>query len=106
MSKEWSILFEVSSGCHMIDEPLTNISENAERLRESDVVSVDDETVHTSKVSDRLSCWYVSRSIEIPSFIQSIGSCMGLMEVKIRTLIIPSFIEDIDGLHGHISIEK
>jgi hypothetical protein len=89
MSKEWSTLFEVDSGGQLIDESLIEIFENAARMRESNIVSVDEETMKISKISDRLFSFYVLRSIEIPSFIQSIGSCMRLMEMQIGMLIIP-----------------
>jgi hypothetical protein len=105
MSKEWSILFEVDCGCYLINEPLTDIFENAERLRERNVLNVDNKMMKISKISDRLFCLYVLQSIEIPSFIQSIGSCMRLMKMKIEILIIPSFSEKIDGFYGFVSIE-
>jgi hypothetical protein len=105
MSTEWSILFDVCSGCHMLDEPLIDIFENAASLRKSNIVSVDDKNVEISKISDRLFCLHMSQSIEIPSFIRSIGSCMRWMRMSLPTLVIPSSIEEIDGFSGFFSIE-
>jgi hypothetical protein len=106
MSKEWSILFEGSSNCHLIDEPLIDIFENAARVRESDIVIIDDEMVKISKISDRLFCLYVLQSIEIPSFIRSIGSCMRFVDMNLEMPVVPSFIEEIQGFCGFDSIES
>jgi hypothetical protein len=105
MSKEWLILFEICSGCHMIDEPLFDVAEISERAREAELVSVDNQTVKISKISDRLICLYLSRLIKIPSFIKSIGSCLRWIEIRIANLVIPSFIEEVDGFYGFVSIE-
>jgi hypothetical protein len=101
MSDKWSMLFEMDSGCYMIDEPLIDIAEITER----EIVSVDGEAVSISSISDRLFCLYVLRSIEIPSFIKSIGSCLRWIEMKIPMLVIPSSIETIDGFYGFFSVE-
>jgi hypothetical protein len=105
ISKECSILFEVCSGCYMIDEPLSDIFELARRMRESDILNVDEERVSISNISDRLFCLFLLRSIELPTFIHSIRSCLRSMDMIILNVVIPSSIEEIDGFFGFNSVE-
>jgi hypothetical protein len=110
-SNELSMLFDVDSDYHMIDEPLIDIGEMPENEGESEseseraIVSIDYEARKISKISDRLFCLYLMRSIEIPSCIQSIGSCLRSVEMRIPMVVIPSSIEKVDGFCGFHSIE-
>jgi hypothetical protein len=42
----------------MIDEPLIDIFELSERMRESDILKIDEERVKISTISDRLFCLF------------------------------------------------
>jgi hypothetical protein len=66
MSTNWSIRFQVGSSCHLRDEPLIGIFENAERMRmrviESNIVSVNNETVKMSNCQiNSFVCRFYSR---------------------------------------------
>jgi hypothetical protein len=85
-TKEWSILLNQSDDYYLIDEPL-NIAEFSEIAA---IVQDGKEEFRISKISDRLMILSGLRSIPIPSFITTIGSCFDSMNNCLQSLIIPS----------------
>jgi hypothetical protein len=89
---QWSFLSSASYDCDLLDEPFFDF------VRIPPWISVPcSRGVTVTSISDRLFCLCVARSVKIPGYIRTLGSCFRSMPDCVAEIEIPSSIEVIDG---------